>query len=349
MTGVDAAEQRLDEPVHDLLAEPLLDQPADADVLVVDAGRRERGLHGDSGQPGRGEHAGGGELLGLGRHAHEGRRHRAHPAPRPQARGDGGGVHEPVAEPDLAGQGDRLGAAVQHRLGTDVHDDPADLGALQLAADLRRRLEHRHVDVRSAASYRSPGRQPGDAAADHDDTWAPGAGLWGHRSQVGKDSPARWNRAPSAASQVRQEQRHSARNGVGDGRHRTDAFGGRTDRRGGRDGGADGVQRRLEQRRSVGLAGGSGGHGAGAGRSADRAAGANRSAPRTKAVIRTGEISLTSKDLGEVQGRGRRPAAFPRRLRRPRGHHQRPARAASSARPSCCACRWTRSTRHARR
>ncbi len=50
VTGVDATEQRLDEPVHHLLAEPLLDQPADADVLVVDLGRGERGLHGGPGQ-----------------------------------------------------------------------------------------------------------------------------------------------------------------------------------------------------------------------------------------------------------------------------------------------------------
>ena len=40
VAGVDAAEQRLDEPVDDLAAEALLDQPADADVLAVEAGRR---------------------------------------------------------------------------------------------------------------------------------------------------------------------------------------------------------------------------------------------------------------------------------------------------------------------
>ena len=42
VAGVDPAEQRLHEPVDDLAAEPLLDQPADADVLAVEPGGRQR-------------------------------------------------------------------------------------------------------------------------------------------------------------------------------------------------------------------------------------------------------------------------------------------------------------------
>ena len=151
-------------------------------------GRRQRRLHGGPGQRRRGRARRLASCLVVGRHAHERRRHRAHPAARPQPRRDGRRVHDPVTEPGLAGQLHCLGPPVQHRLGADVDHDPADLGELQLAADLRRGLEHRHLDVGGAASYRGRGRQPGDAAADHDDARASGVRRrWGHRSQVGKD------------------------------------------------------------------------------------------------------------------------------------------------------------------
>ena len=50
---------------------------------------------------------------------------------------DGGRVHQVVAEPDLAGQADRFGPPVEHRLGADVDHDAADLRGAQAAADPR--------------------------------------------------------------------------------------------------------------------------------------------------------------------------------------------------------------------
>ncbi len=51
VAGVHPAEQRLHQPVDDLAAEALLDQPADADVLAVEAGGRQPALERDPGQP----------------------------------------------------------------------------------------------------------------------------------------------------------------------------------------------------------------------------------------------------------------------------------------------------------
>ena len=47
--------------------------------------------------------------------------------------------------PERGGQGDPLGAPVEHRLGTDVDGEAGDLRAAQLAAEDRGALQQQHV------------------------------------------------------------------------------------------------------------------------------------------------------------------------------------------------------------
>jgi hypothetical protein len=90
-------------------------------------------------------------------------------------------VDQAVPEAHLPGQPDRLGTAVEHRLGADVDQHPADLGAGQLAADGRRALQHEDLDVGGGPTYRCGGRQAGDAAThDHHARGRGGDGR-GHR------------------------------------------------------------------------------------------------------------------------------------------------------------------------
>ena len=56
VAGVHPAEQRLHQPVDDLLAEPLLDEVADADVAVAELGRRQHRVQRRPGQPLRRQH-----------------------------------------------------------------------------------------------------------------------------------------------------------------------------------------------------------------------------------------------------------------------------------------------------
>ena len=102
-------------------------------------------------------------------HAHQRARHRDQAAAGPQVRRDRGRVHQVVAEPDLAGEADRLGPPVEHRLGADVDHDAADLGGAQAAADPRRGLQHDHLGLRQLLPEPVGGGQPGHAAADDGD------------------------------------------------------------------------------------------------------------------------------------------------------------------------------------
>ena len=99
------------------------------------------------------------------RHTHQRARHRHQAAAVPEAGRDGGRVHQVVAEPDLAGQLDRLGPPVEHRLGADVDDDATDLGGAQAAADPRRapparRPRRRAAPARSRCAAASPETPP---------------------------------------------------------------------------------------------------------------------------------------------------------------------------------------------
>ena len=163
MAGVHPAQERLDQPVHDLVAEPAGDQVADREVLA----HRQPGLLGlDPRQPLRRQDAGLTELGQVERHAHQRARQRPQPAAGPDPRGLDGRVHR--LQPELAGQVDALGPPVEHRLGADVDEHAADLGPAQLAAGLGSGLEH--GDLVAAQSQEVGRGQPRDPAPDDHDS-----------------------------------------------------------------------------------------------------------------------------------------------------------------------------------
>ena len=124
VAGVHPAEQRLDQPVHDLVAEPAGDQVADRDVLVDGDARAARPAtraspSSDSTPAARSSARSSGTPIS--------ERGSGRSAPRVQIRDDcTARVHDLEAE--LAGQVDALGPPVEHRLGADVDDHAADLG-----------------------------------------------------------------------------------------------------------------------------------------------------------------------------------------------------------------------------
>ena len=93
--------------------------------------------------------------------------HGAQGAAGPDRGGGGGGRLEAVAEAHLAGEGDGLGAAREHRLGAEVDAGARDLAGQQLAADPVGRLQD--GDARPAAEQPVGGGQSRDAASDDDD------------------------------------------------------------------------------------------------------------------------------------------------------------------------------------
>ena len=131
MTGVHPAEERLDEAVDELVTEPGGHEVAHRHVVV----HLGRALVGGPREALGAQHPARGELVEVEGHAHQRARHGPQRAAGPDGRGRAGGVDEPGA--DLGGQLDALRTAGQHRLGTDVDGEPGDLGAAQLAADLR--------------------------------------------------------------------------------------------------------------------------------------------------------------------------------------------------------------------
>ena len=167
MAGVDAAEQRLHEPVDDLLAESLLDEVADADVAVAEVGRRQHRVHRRTREALRRDHPV--EPTQVERDAHQRARHRDEAAAGPEVRRDGRRVHDVVLETDLTCKGDSLGSPVEHRLCTDVDDDAADLGGAQAASDPWRALEHDHIDVRKLQLDPMGCRQTRHSATDDSD------------------------------------------------------------------------------------------------------------------------------------------------------------------------------------
>jgi hypothetical protein len=132
-SGVDAAEERVDEPVDDLDAEPRADVLGDRCVRRLEGpGRLGPGARDALG----GDDAGGGQLVDVGGNPHElPARQRAHRAPgidrgrRDAGRDEVGGETRRVNEPDA------FGAAGEQRLGPLVHRHPGDIGRRQLPAD----------------------------------------------------------------------------------------------------------------------------------------------------------------------------------------------------------------------
>ena len=124
--GVHPAEQRVDEPVHDLRAEPGPHVPGHRDVAVP-VGRGQIRLPAGPVQPVGREQPGPAQLPGIRGHAHElpgGQPVHRPPAPDP---GRGGPRrHQLVAQPGRPDQSRALGPAGQQRLGSHVHGVPRD-------------------------------------------------------------------------------------------------------------------------------------------------------------------------------------------------------------------------------
>ena len=163
VAGVDPAQQRLDQPVDDLGPNRSATSDATERSSVRSVGgtvgsRRTRSSASSSSTPdaARPSRSSGTPISERG----SGRR-----LPRVQTPDDVDGRVDHV-EPQPPGQVDGLGAAVQHRLGTDVDGDPADLGGAELAADLGRPLEDQDVVVGGEQVGRG---EPRDAASDDDD------------------------------------------------------------------------------------------------------------------------------------------------------------------------------------
>ena len=161
--GVHASQQRLHQPVDDLVAEPGRDQRADRQV-TVERCRGESRLLAHPREPVLRQDPGGGQAVEVGRHAEDRARQRSQRTAGPDPRGSRGRVHD--GQPQLARQVDALGPAGQHRLGPDVDAHSRDVGAAELAAEGRARLEEDDVVVGAEQVRR---RQPGDPAShDHD-------------------------------------------------------------------------------------------------------------------------------------------------------------------------------------
>ena len=162
---VDAAEQRIHQPVHDFAAEPGADVIGHRHIAVALGGRQPK-VTACPGQSGRGQDPGSRQLVQVGGHAHElAFRQRLQLAAGPDAGGRGAGQHQLIGQADRADQVGALGAAGQQRLRALVDRDPGDLGYRELAAQSRRALQHGHGGASVAQEER--GGQPGDPAA-HD-------------------------------------------------------------------------------------------------------------------------------------------------------------------------------------
>lgn len=162
---VHPAQEGLDEPVDDFTAEALGDVRAHRHV-VADLGAGQVGVALDAGQALLGEDAfeGGG---GAGDAHDVALGHGAQGAAGPDRGGGGGGRLEAVGEAGLAGQGDGLGSARQHRLRAEVHARAGDLAGQQLAADAAGRLQDGHP---RPALQQPVGRgQSRDPGSDDDD------------------------------------------------------------------------------------------------------------------------------------------------------------------------------------
>ena len=119
----------------------------DRHVLVA---QREHRLVPGPGEAVVGQHPGGGQRVEVEGNAEQRARERSERAAGPELGRTGRGVDHVEAE--LRDEVDGLGATRQHRLGTDIEDDPADRPEPQLAAHDRRALQDQDRHPRAARS-----------------------------------------------------------------------------------------------------------------------------------------------------------------------------------------------------
>ena len=137
------------------LAEALLDERPDADVLV----RRQRTrrymlVERGAGQARARHHLGQGPYVG--RYPHQRPRQRPHRTAAPQRRAGGRRVHQVVIQPHAWGKVDALGSAGgEDRLGADVGHHVPDLGDRELAADRQEPSSTVTTRSRSGCSVRN--------------------------------------------------------------------------------------------------------------------------------------------------------------------------------------------------
>ena len=125
--GVDAAEQRLDQPVDYLRAEPPAD-PAGHRLVAAARGVRQAEILPRSRQPAARQDAGGRQLIKIGGHAHElPPRQRPDLAARPDSGRSRAGRLKLASQAEVADQADALRTACEQRLGTGVDGYAADL------------------------------------------------------------------------------------------------------------------------------------------------------------------------------------------------------------------------------
>src|SRR5262245_37145043 len=173
--GIDAAEQRLDKPVHALAPQSSGHVGANRDVLIEtgpwqDVVERQPRSRGPRQQPAAADRRDSGgnphDLInGNGMEL----------TPRPERRRRGVGVDDLVPEPDRLDEIERLRPACEQRLSPYVDPDAANLTEPQLPADGRRTLQVRHARASDTFGLAQVvgGSYPCDAAADHGDMATP--------------------------------------------------------------------------------------------------------------------------------------------------------------------------------
>ena len=164
---VHAAEQRIDQPVHEFLAEPRGHVAGDGHVAVA-RGRGQRGVGPGAGQPGSGEDPRAGQRVQVGGHPHQlPPRQRPQPLPGPYPGRRRSGQRQLAGQADRTDEVSALRAAGEQRLGACVDRDPGHLGDRELAAEPWRSLQEGHRQA--GVTQEERGSEPGDAAAHDDD------------------------------------------------------------------------------------------------------------------------------------------------------------------------------------
>lgn len=190
---VDAAEQRIDQPVGHRRPHPVGDETPDGDVLG-ERGLGQFGLVRDLLSGFLAEHID--RARRVGRHAHHRRRDGTDPIADPEPGRSRCRMHQVVGEPDRTDQVHRFRSLGQDGLGAQVHRDAFELGGqARLAAQPWRRLENGDPRWIRSARQRMRRSQSADPAPDnHHRSWFHAPIFTRHRdANCGRD-PVRYGR-----------------------------------------------------------------------------------------------------------------------------------------------------------